>query len=284
MAPYLRVRGHRSFRHINRRRLSRSGHSCRQHLIIPHSGCTVSEWRTSLAAPFAPPPAPAAGPPPRVTTAIPAAGMARAVECPRCGTRLRPPSAFSSQWRCSVHGAVSPLHLIRDSGPEALDHLVARCELPCWVPSPMPVHWHLAGLGYAGSDRDQGCASLVASSGPAPLGGIADMLLICEEPGIGLGAGYAGLSEPDPGPIPDLVRAATVEIGGHPTALWTVPGPDDRAVMVGEARGLWLWVILWPAVAGYLLAEDVGLVDLHETRPASASGGAHSPYLLRSAT
>lgn len=149
---------------------------------------------------------------------------------------------------------------------------------------PLPQHWQLAGLGYAGAERSGGCASLVACAGPAPLGGVADLVLICEEPGIGLGAGYAGIAEPDPGPIPDLVRAATVEIGGHPAALWAVPGPDDRAVMVGEALGLWLWAILWPAAAGYLLAEDVGLVDLRETRPAERSGGVHSPYLLRSVT
>lgn len=208
--------------------------------------------------------------------------VARAAECPRCGAGLRAPSAFSSDWRCPLHGSVAPLHLIRDSGPDALDHLATRSRVPCWALHPLPEHWALAGLGYAGTDRSGGRASLVACAGPAPLGGVADMVLICEEPGIGLGAGYAGLAGPDPGPVPDLARAATVKVAGHPTALWTVPAPDDRAVMVGEARGVWLWAILWPAEAGYLLAEDVGLVDLRETRPAGLNSGVHSPYLLRS--
>lgn len=106
------------------------------------------------------------------------------------------------------------------------------------------------------------------------------MLLVAEELGVGVGAGYAGLAGPDPGAAIGGVRAASVHAAGRPTALWTVPAPDDRCVAVGEAMGLWLWAILWPAAAGYMLAEDLALHDLRESVPTDLVIGAHSPRLL----
>jgi uncharacterized protein DUF6758 len=178
---------------------------------------------------------------------------------------------------------VEPLHVLKNATPEAIHHVCVRSGVPCWVPTPMPAGWTLAGLGYVGDDRDRGRAGIVACSGPAPLGGSADMLLISEEPGTGAGAGYAGLSEPDPGPAISGARAATVEASGHPTALWAVDTPGDRYVLVGEAMGLWLWVILWPAAAGYIFAENVTLHDLRDSVPSEMDAGAYSPYLLRRA-
>jgi hypothetical protein len=106
-------------------------------------------------------------------------------------------------------------------------------------------------------------------------------MLVAEEPGTGAGAGYAGLSEADPGPALGGARVATVEAAGHPTALWAVDAPDDRYVLVGEAKGLWLWAILWPAEAGYVLAENVTLHDLRESVPSDLYATEYSPYLLR---
>jgi hypothetical protein len=58
---------------------------------------------------------------------------------------------------------------------------------------------------------------------------------------------------------------AKVTARGRPTALWALRDhPDDRAAYVGEADGLWLWAVLWPADAGYLLADDLSMVDLRE--------------------
>jgi hypothetical protein len=48
---------------------------------------------------------------------------------------------------------------------------------------------------------------------------------------------------------------------------------------VGEAEGLWLWAVLWPADAGYLFAEDVNLHDLREAAPGPLIFGVPSPYL-----
>ena len=39
---------------------------------------------------------------------------------------------------------------------------------------------------------------------------------------------------------------------------------DDRAIFVGEAMGLWLWAIVWPATAGVLMYDDLSLIDLRE--------------------
>ncbi len=95
-----------------------------------------------------------------------------------------------------------------------------------------------------------------------------ELVLVAEEPGVGLGARYAGLPGPDPGFVAEGQAHAKVLAAGHPTALWWVDGSPDRATYVGEAMGNWLWAVLWPAdSAGALLLEDLILTDLREVRP-----------------
>ncbi len=58
---------------------------------------------------------------------------------------------------------------------------------------------------------------------------------------------------------------AKVLAAGRPTALWNVPGvPPDRAVFAGEARGIWLWAVVWPEQSGLLLYDELVLTDLRE--------------------
>ena len=195
---------------------------------------------------------------------------------------MRPPGLFSSDWRCDEHGPVLPLRVLPSASPEAVDHVRGSALVPFWVPSPVLPGWTVTGVGYAGDDRDGVRATVLACAGPAPLGGVADLLLIAEEPGVGLGAGYAGL--PVAAAAPDLSgpAAAKVHAAGHPTPLWTVQdAPPDRAVLAGEAAGVWLWAVLWPAEAGYVLLEHVVLHDLRERVPADLVVGAPSPYLIR---
>jgi hypothetical protein len=164
--------------------------------------------------------------------------------------------------------------------PEVLAHVRDRARVPIWMPVPLLAGWTVTGIGHAGDERSGGRATALACSGPAPLGGVADLVLVAEEPGVGLGSGLAGLASVDPGPDVSAPPAAKIEAAGHPTALWTVHGPDDRSVFVGEAKGFWLWAILWPAAAGYLLAEHVTVHDLREHAPADFVVGAPSPYLV----
>lgn len=88
----------------------------------------------------------------------------------------------------------------------------------------------------------------------------------------------AALRDPGPG-HPERVPAAKIRAGGHPTPLWLVNSPTDRSAYAGEARGMWLHAIAWPASAGHLLAEEVVLHDLTEWTPPALVYGAPSPYL-----
>ncbi len=163
-------------------------------------------------------------------------------------------------------------------GAEALEHVVARSEVPFWLPWPMPAGWLVSGAAYAGDERTGARATVLACSGPAPLGGAADLLLIAEEPGVGLGARYAGLPAADPGDVAAEPPHAKVEACGHPTPMWHLPSPNDCAAYVGEARGCWLWSVLWPSAAGVLLLENLALLDLRDERP-ELEYGAPSPLL-----
>lgn len=48
------------------------------------------------------------------------------------------------------------------------------------------------GGASAGDERTGARATAVALAGPSPLGGPADLVLVAEEPGVGLGARLAG--------------------------------------------------------------------------------------------
>jgi hypothetical protein len=57
---------------------------------------------------------------------------------------------------------------------------------------------------------------------------------------------------------------AKIHAAGRPTAMWTLNAPSDRAVYVGEALTCWIWAILWPETAGFLLVDDIVLTDARE--------------------
>ncbi|MEV6289237.1 DUF6758 family protein [Streptomyces sp. NPDC004059] len=206
--------------------------------------------------------------------------------CPRCGGRVRAPGLFADSWQCDVHGTVYPLQPVIPPSVEALAAVVQRTHVPVWMPWPLPVGWLFTGVAYAGDDRSGGRATAVACSGPGPLGGPAELILVAEELGVGLGARYAGIDGPDPGSYMNVEKPpqAKVLAVGRPTPLWHVyRTPDDRAVFAGEALGMWLWAVMWPEQAGLLMYDELVLTDL---RDAGAEldlvpFGALSPRLLR---
>jgi len=187
---------------------------------------------------------------------------------------------MSSDWRCALHGVVHPYYVAQTVGPDAIAHVKRHAAIPLWIPLPLLPGWTVTGVAHAGDERTGGRATTLACSGPAPLGGVADMVLVAEELGVGLGARYAGVPGPDPGAeFSRATPAAKVRVAGHPTPLWSLPLDEDRCAYVGEALGLWLWAVLWPADAGYVFIEHVELHDLRDNPPGELIFGAPSPYL-----
>lgn len=205
--------------------------------------------------------------------------MHRAPTCPHGPHPIHPPGPWSSTWTCPDHGAIQPLHPAGRPRREAFTAVARVSRVPLWLPWPLPANWLVTGVTYAGDERTGGHATVVACSGPHIAAGPAELLLVAEEPGIGLGARYAGDAESDPGSSCVGRAHAQVRAEGHDTPLWWVAGAPGRAVYVGEAVGQWLWVVLVPESAGALLLEDVLLVDARSELPADLPFGALSPLL-----
>lgn len=169
-----------------------------------------------------------------------------------------------SGWACPWHGAVPGLYGFADPSVHGLLLHLSAAPDPTWLPWPLPGSWSLSGVGRV-VDRAV-VATVLAVSGPDPLGASGDVVIVSEEPGVGLGARYAGLDSPDPGPVVASRPAdARVVVGRHPTPLWFVDAGDDRQVCVGEASGRWLWMVAWPPLASAaVLLEAPALVDLHD--------------------
>jgi hypothetical protein len=200
---------------------------------------------------------------------------------------------MNSNWRCDLDGPVLPLYVAEHINAQILESAVAkvaagrgdRAPTPMWGLWPLPPGWMVTGVGWAGDCRSGIRATALACSGPAPIDrGPADLVLVAEEPGVGLGARLAGIPGPDPGPFLEgacdgTPAHAKVRAAGWPTALWSVKSADDRSAYVGEAKGMWLYAVAWPSSAGYLVAEDLSLCDLVELLPGQLVFGAPSPYL-----
>ena len=194
---------------------------------------------------------------------------------------------MSSAWLCSSHGAVPPFFAsLQPVTPEAARWLAKSARVPVWLPWPLPPGWLVSGVAHAGDERTGARATVMSLSGPAPLVGPGDLLLVAEEPGVGLGARYAGLRGTDAGPDAPYLSERTapqarVHAAGHPTALWAVDAAPDRAVYVGEALGQWLWLVLWPETAELLVHDRLLLLDLREAGPeVDVPTAAPSPRLL----
>lgn len=206
--------------------------------------------------------------------------MRGAPTCPRCGGPVREPSAWSSAWQCDLHGQVDPLGAVYSPSREGLEGLLRTPGVPVWIPWPLPTGWLVSGFAAAGDERTGTRGCIVAVSGPNPVGGPADLLLVSEEPGVGLGARLAGLDGPDPGDdFATRQPHAFVRFGHHEFPLWHVNAPDCAA-FAGEMMGQWLWAVLWPDTAGVLMVEPITLRDLRDPgQQLDLPFGATSPRL-----
>ncbi len=195
--------------------------------------------------------------------------------CPRCDEAVRAPSIWHSSATCARHGEVVPLQPPQPADPEHLAWVAAHSEVPVWAPWPLPDGWLLTGVRCVRDEHHDARAVVVATSGPHAGGhvdeqgrvggGLAEMLLVAEQPGTGLGARLAGLDDVDPGDgVVGGAPAARLRADRAGTPLWGVPVEGDRAVLVGEAAGVWLWALLWPASAGASMLEGLELIDLRE--------------------
>jgi hypothetical protein len=190
--------------------------------------------------------------------------MKPVLTCPRCDAVVRAPSAWSSSWQCEQHGGVYPLRSGLSPSRDGLDGVLRAAFVPVWLPWPLPARWLVTGFAAAGDERSGRRACAVALSGPNPVGGPAEMILVSDELGVGLGARVAGLDGPDPGERFALGQpAATIRHRNHEFPLWHVE-TAGRAAFAGEVLGAWLWVVLWPDTAGVLLVEPLELRDLRD--------------------
>lgn len=165
---------------------------------------------------------------------------------------------------CDAHGEIYPLAPLSIPSARQVRQLGKSSTVPMWLPWPLPRGWVVGGVLHAGDDASGVRAAGVAISGPGPLGGPADLVLIAEETGVGLGAGLAGLTASDPGVAVEGEPQARVLVHNRAVPLWFVEARADRAVYVGQWAGTWLWAILFPESAGVFVLEDVTIVDLRD--------------------
>ncbi|MDE0778711.1 DUF6758 family protein [Nocardioides sp.] len=197
--------------------------------------------------------------------------MSLKVGCPRCPS---PVIRSAAGWECLDHGRVDPLWRPTEVSYDAFaDHLRASTAVPTYLPWPLSPGWHVTDFACVGAEPERSSATMTCCSGTSALDGPVDVLVVTEEPGVGLGARVAGTGEPDPGAAVHAGQPAVrVRIERQVVPLWpvSVSGADgewDRSVVAGEAAGRWIWLVLRPASAVLLLRDDWILRDAAQSGP-----------------
>lgn len=206
--------------------------------------------------------------------------MTLQAECPRCPTAV---VEEDGAWVCPMHGSIAPLWRPVTAQYDALaEHFEVANGMPSWAPWPMPSGWALADFGAVRSgDPDAAAhasATFVSCAGMTDSDGVVSLTVVTEEPGTGLGARVSGVVHEDPGAqMLNRPVQARVDAGGVSVPLWLLPAPGvgssgeidpfDCAVLVGEARGRWLWLVVSPASAVLGLDAWSDLDDLGRRGP-----------------
>src|SRR5262245_27919535 len=151
--------------------------------------------------------------------------MTLAPGCPRCAS---PVSEDAAGWHCLDHGRIQPLWRPATPGYESFAEYLAQAEsMPSLLPWPLTPGWAVTDFGCVGGGDRDARAAFVSCAGPSELDGVVELTVVSEEPGVGLGARCAGVTQTDPGA--DLGEGpphAKVRIGGHPISLWAVSTSD----------------------------------------------------------
>lgn len=198
--------------------------------------------------------------------------------CVRCGG----PVGIDGRavWTCPTHGDVEPLHPPLPAEHHHLWDVASSSSVPVWLPVPPPHGWTTSGVRRTGGTGPaRGVA--VSLQGPGVAARVAELVIVSEEPGVGLGAAYAGIDGTDPGPeITSLPRDTVVHVGKFPTPLWSLP-VSDRSVYIGEAAGCWIWFIAWPVGEWMVVHDGLKLLDVrhHRERLAELPTGPLTPRL-----
>ena len=180
--------------------------------------------------------------------------------CVRCRGALHTPEV-DGEWTCDAHGVVEPLHPALPAEAYHLSDVASSAAVPVWLPWPVPLGWTVSGVRRT-TGTGPSRAVAVGLLGPGVTARQTELVIVAEEPGVGLGASYAGIGTTDPGPeVASLPSDTKVTADGRPTALWSLP-VSDRAAYVGEASGLWLWVVAWPVTEWMVVHDDLRLVDV----------------------
>lgn len=189
--------------------------------------------------------------------------MPLAFTCPRCPSPVR---QHAGGWVCHDHGAVPALWRPEHSSyDEFVTHLQLAAGFPTYLPWPLAGAWQVTDFAVA-QRGGRAVATLAAVSGITEADGPVEVLVVSEEPGVGLGARCAGTIHSDPGAEIDRTRPAQrVRVDLQTGAVWPITTPDaafDRSVLAGEVLGRWLWLVLRPASGALLLTEGWALADL----------------------
>jgi len=187
--------------------------------------------------------------------------------CPRCAAPVA--RLDSGGWSCPEHGPTEPLLRPPYATYDAFAaHLVGSAGFPTYLPWPMSPGWGVTDFAAVGDEPGRTRATLTCSSGTSELDGPVDVVVVAEEAGVGLGARCAGTLHDDPGdevgigPPTVKVRVESQDVALWPVSTSALGGELDRSVVVGEAQGRWLWIVLRPASAVLLLRDDWMLRDV----------------------
>lgn len=187
--------------------------------------------------------------------------------CPRCP---RPARRTGRGWDCVEHGPVRPLWRAETAGYEEFAlHLGRSQGMPTYLPWPLPPGWQVTGFATVG-EAGTPVATLTSTTGTTARDGVVDLLVVTEEPGVGLGARVAGVPVTDP-PVPSGRPDLRIEVDQASAALWLVAARAEEAigasVLLGEAGGRWLWVVVRPGPAVLLLNGGGLLRDVSHDGP-----------------